>query len=540
MGPGQTVGIMLKNRPEFMIADLAVMCLGAAPFSIYATLPVPQIVPILENAGTHVVICEEVFLPLVLGSRKAGARLKEVIVLEGGGDGTLAWRDIEASGTTHTFDLEAHVNAVAPDDLAAIVYTSGTTGPAKGVEIPHKAAMAIAFTNGKFLRSQPDHRYLSWLPTAGMAERVVSHFQPIVLGGTVYFCDDPRAAAQVLPKARPNVFFAPPRFWEKIRDAILTQWAKLPDETRAGMDLALRMHAERVRLQQIGADLPLKLVEDCAKSDAEFFAPLRTQLGFGSKDVYACSGGAGAPRVLLEFFYTIGLPLDEAYGQTESAALGTRSPREKMKMGTVGIAQPGVEVKLAEDSEILIRSPAIMRGYRKDPIATSAAIDTEGWLHTGDIGTVDSEGYFRIVDRKKEMIINSFGKNMSPANIEAALTSAGPFISQAVVIGEGRNYNVALLTMDLLYLATWCEKHGFAGTDPGQLVTDSRLVAEVESEVARANEQLARVEQIKKFHIVGGEWIPGSPELTPTMKLKRRVINEKYLAEINAMYQSGD
>jgi long-subunit acyl-CoA synthetase (AMP-forming) len=244
-----------------------------------------------------------------------------------------------------------------------------------------------------------------------------------------------------------------------------------------------------------------------------------------------------APIPVLEFFHAIGLPLEEAYGLTESAGLGTRSPKGKNRIGTVGKAQPGVEVKLAEDGEILIRHPGVMRGYRKQPEATAAAKDADGWLHTGDVGAVDADGYFRIVDRKKDIIINSFGKNMSPANIEGALTSGARFISQAVVVGDGHNYNVALLTLDSTFVMRWAQEHRLPNSQDIDLLSrNPEIVAQVDSEVKRANEQLARVEQIKRFQIVGGEWLPGTDIVTATMKLKRRAILHRYEAEIEALY----
>jgi long-subunit acyl-CoA synthetase (AMP-forming) len=533
---GDTVALMLKNRPEFLVADVAVMCLGAAPFSIYATLPVGQIVEVLQNSDAKLVICERAFLPQILGARERWPNLEKVILFEGGGvPGTLDWTQVETSADG--FDLDAAVAAVRPDDLAGIVYTSGTTGPAKGVELTHAGIVTIARTNDLSLHFSPVHRYLSWLPTAGMSERIVSHYVPLIFGGTVAYCEDTQLAAAALSKVSPHIFFAPPRFWEKLKQAIEAKWAVMPEAERAELTQALESGFEKVHLEQDGKAVPLALAERCAAADREFFAPLRKVLGMGTDNFYPCSGGAAAPRSLLEFYSAIGLPLDEAYGQTESSALGTRNPRGQIRMGTVGKAQPGIEVILADDGEILIRSPAIMRGYRKQPEATAATKDAQGWLHTGDIGTIDADGYFRIVDRKKDMFINSFGKNMSPVNIESALTMAGPFISQAVAIGEGRNYNVALLTLNSEYVKAWAEKTGVANAgDIEFLAKEPSVRAEVEAQVKRANEQLARVEQIKKFHIIGGEWLPGNLEMTPTMKLKRRIVVNKYMAEIDAMY----
>lgn len=539
--PSDTVALMLKNRPEFMLADVAIMCLGAVPFSIYPTLPATQILPILNNADCRVVLCESDFVPLIEGAKSAGAHLDHVVVLEGGVDNCRDWMQLESDGAASDFDLESQIDNIAPDMLAALVYTSGTTGPAKGVELTHAGLLKVVQNNYQYLKFQPDYRYLSWLPTAGMAERISSHYMPLVGGGTVYYCNNPGEAASALPVARPHIFFAPPRFWEKLQAAVEAKWAKATQAEQGIIGRALQEQFERVRLQQAGLPVPDSLAQACIHSDAKWFAPIRELLGLDAPNVYVCSGGAGASRSLLEFYYAIGLPLDEVYGQTESCALGTRSPgRGQMRMGTVGKAQPGVEIRLAEDGEILIRSAGVMRGYREMPDATDSVLDSEGWLHTGDIGSMDADGYLRIIDRKKEMIINSFGKNMSPVNIEAALTMAGPFISQAVVVGDGRNYNVALLTVDPIHLQSWAEREGLSTGPIDTLFNHPALLAEVESQVQRANAQLARVEQIKKFRVVGSEWSHGSEELTPTMKFKRRVINTKYAAVIEAMYQSGE
>lgn len=533
---GDTVALMLKNRPEFLVADAAVMCLGAAPFSIYATSPVGQIVEALENSDARVILCEHAFLPQILEASVLWPNLENVIVLEGGTTaGTLDWAQVEAGAKG--FDLDAAVALVRPHDLAAIVYTSGTTGPAKGVELTHASIVTIARTNHLLLACAPTNRYLSWLPTAGMAERITTHYVPLIYGGTVSFCDDTRLVAQALPKVSPHVFFAPPRFWEKLMGAIEAQWAGLPESERAAVTQALAAAIEKVRLEQAGEPVPSALAARCDQAERDLFAPLRQRLGLGAENLYACSGGAAASKPLLEFFFALGLPLDEPYGQTESSALGTRSPRDQIRIGSVGKAQPGVEVMLAVDGEILIRSQATMRGYRKQTDATGATKDEQGWLHTGDLGTVDADGYFRIVGRKKDTIINSFGKNMSPVNIESALTMAGPFVCQAVVVGEARNYNVAVLTVDSEYVKTWAKRNGLSSPeDISALVRDPRVRVEVEREVKLANEKLARVEQIKKFHIAGGEWLPGSLEVTPTMKLKRRVIADQYASDIEALY----
>lgn len=534
---GDTVAILLKNRPEFLIADLAAMCLGAAPFSIYATLPVTQIVPQLQNADAKIAICEQDFLPQVMEAQQVYPNLEKVILLEGGGDEkTIDWSGL--FNEVNDFDLKSHIDQIEPNDLATIIYTSGTTGPAKGVELTHGGLVELVRTNNLFLDLFSGERFICWLPMAGMAERISSYYQGLICGGTIVFCDDPQKVIGLLPDVSPHIFFSPPRLWEKIKDVIEQRWKKLPEDEQTQIYHAISRNIERVDLEQSGLPVPRKLAKECAEYDQIWFKPLRNIMGFGADNIYVTSGGAAAPLELLKFFYAIGLPLDECYGQTESCALGTRNPRNAMRIGTVGKIQPGVEFKFGPDNEILLRSPAIMHRYRKMNDKTAEVKDAEGWLHTGDIGEMDSDGYMKIVDRKKDMIINSFGKNMSPVNIESVLSDAGPFIAQAVCIGDARRYNTAVLTLNSDYLKNWTAQHNIPHSDDfTELLNDPRLIAAVDAEVQRANKSLSRVEQIKKFILVGKEWLPGDDELTPTMKIKRKVIAEKYGDKIDALYE---
>jgi len=534
---GDTVAILMKNRPEFLVADLAAMCLGAAPFSLYATLPVKQIIPQLENADAKVIICEQVFLPQIIEAQQAYPNLTHIILLEGGGDSnTLDWSSMFID--VGDFNLKEQIAQIKATDLGTIIYTSGTTGPAKGVELTHSGLVELVRTNNLFLDLFSGERFICWLPLAGMAERVSSYYQGLMCGGTIAFCDDPQKVISLLPDVSPHIFFSPPRLWEKIKDVIEQRWIALREDEQAQIHHAIARNLERVELEQRGQKVPESLAKECAEYDKQWFKPLRDQIGLGADNIYITSGGAAASLDLLKFYHAIGLRLDECYGQTESCALGTRNPRDAMKIGTVGKPQTGVEFKLAPDNEILLRSPALMHQYRKQPDKTLEAKDSEGWLYTGDIGEMDTDGYVKIVGRKKDMIINSFGKNMSPVNIEAALTDAGSFIAQAVCIGDARRYNTAVLTLNSEYTLNWAKNHHIPHTDDfSSLIEDPRIYAEVEAEVNRGNESLSRVEQIKKFIIVGKEWLPGDDELTPTMKIKREIVAEKYADKIESMYE---
>jgi long-chain acyl-CoA synthetase len=280
--------------------------------------------------------------------------------------------------------------------------------------------------------------------------------------------------------------------------------------------------------------VPEELAAAVAQADERIFAPLRVQLGFDRVEAVNV-GAAPTPVEVLEFFHAIGIPVAELWGMSETCGAGCVNPPERIKIGTVGPPTEGIEVRLADDGELLVRGEVVMLGYRNLPDKTAEALDDEGWLHTGDIAEIDEDGYVRIVDRKKELIINAAGKNMSPANIEATVKSSSPLIGQAAVIGDGRPYNTALLVLDADFAPAWAAQRGIEG-DLAALADDERVRAAVQEGIDAANAKLSRVEQIKRFHIVRGDWLPGGDELTPTMKLKRKPIAEKYAAEIEAMY----
>jgi long-chain acyl-CoA synthetase len=281
--------------------------------------------------------------------------------------------------------------------------------------------------------------------------------------------------------------------------------------------------------------VPAELAEQVAQADAEIFAGLRAMLGLDQVEAINV-GAAPTPVEVLEFFHAIGLPLAELWGMSETCGAGSVNPAQKIKIGTVGPPAPGVEIKLADDGEVLVKSEVVMHGYRNLPEKTAEAFTDDGWLRTGDIGEFDEDGYLSIVDRKKELIISAAGKNMSPANIEATLKSSSPLIGQACVIGDRRQYNTALLVLDADFAPAWAAQQGIGSSTLEELARDERVRAAVQEGVERANEKLARVEQVKKFTIVEGDWLPGGDELTPTMKLKRKPIAEKYAAAIDAMY----
>ena len=381
-------------------------------------------------------------------------------------------------------------------------------------------ANLVAGINGfdQVIEFPDDGRVVSWLPMAHIAERACSHYLPMFVGFATTCCPDPRQVVAYLPEVRPSWFFAVPRIWEKLKAAIEAgiegeQDAEKKQATQWALDVGLR----KARGEEVPA-------EEFAKADELVLSKIRARLGLDAVESVNV-GAAPTPREVIEFFHAIGIPLAELWGMSETSGYGTCNPPDRIKIGTVGPPSPGAEIKLADDGEVLIRGSFVMTGYRNQPEKTRETLDEDGWLHTGDIGEFDDDGYLTLVDRKKELIINAAGKNMSPANIEAKLKASSPVIGQAIAIGDGRSYNVALLTLDPDVAPAFEQQHGH-----------DALLAEVERGVEAANDQLARVEQIKKFKLLDEEWQPGGEELTPTMKLKRKPINEKYSKEIEELY----
>ena len=531
---GDTVALMFSNRPEFHIADLAAVTLGATPFSIYATNSPEQIAYVVSDAEAKVALVEEALLPNFVRARADLPQLEHLIVLEGErGEGTMAWDDVE--GSDPDFDPEPHWKAVEPEDLLTLIYTSGTTGPPKGVQLVHRNLITATHSIRGMIDFPEGARVISWLPNAHIAERAAHHYIPIVFGLSVTTCHDPRQIAAYLPAVRPQWFFAVPRIWEKLKSGLEAMLAGLEGEAGEKAKAALDAAKQKVELEQAGQEVPEALAQAVAPAAEQKIAPLRGQLPLAQVQAVNV-GAAPTPREVLVFFHAIGVEVAELWGMSETCGAGTCNRPGQVKIGTVGPPSPGVEVKLAEDGELLMRSDVVMTGYRNLPEQTAEALDADGWLHTGDIAEIDEDGYVTLVDRKKELMISSAGKNMSPANIESELKGASPLIGQACCIGDARQYNTALIVLDADFAPAWAAKNGLSETSLEALADEPRMREAVQAGVDAANAKLARVEQIKKFTLVHGDWAPGGDELTPTMKLKRKPIGEKYAAEIEAMY----
>jgi long-subunit acyl-CoA synthetase (AMP-forming) len=536
---GDTIALMMVNRPEFHIADAAAMHVGATPFSIYNTYTSEQIAFLVEDAAPKIAVTEAEFLDRLLEVKQRDNALETIIVVDGDApEGGLTLEELEQKGDDD-FDFEGSWKSIQGDDVLTLIYTSGTTGNPKGVQITHKNIIETVRSYAKIIEFPDGGRIVSYLPMAHIAERNVSHYLPMAFGFEVTSVANPREVMAALAQVHPTWFFAVPRIWEKLKSGLESMLGKLEDEEQKKKILdALDLGLKRVDLIQSGKDVPPEIEDAWQQADKEMFGNLRAMIGLYQLE--ACNvGAAPTPPEVIKFFHAIGIPLAELWGMSETTGAGTTNPPDKIKIGTVGPAAPGVEIKLAdEDNEILIRGPIIMAGYRNNEEKTRETMTEDGWLMTGDIGEFDEDGYLKIVDRKKELIINAAGKNMSPANIESHLKSAGPLIGQAIAIGDGRPYNVALVTLDPDNLPGFLKENGIDGdpSDLDSLVENEGLLEELQKEVDKANEQMARVEQIKKFKVLPTEWEPGGDELTPTMKLKRKPIGEKYNDEIEALY----
>lgn len=532
---GDTVALMMSNRPEFNLCDTAAVHLGATPFSVYSTSSPEQITEILSNAEPRVTIAEPQFLSRIEAARERGAPTGEVVWVEGSADGAIGLDQLEQSGDPG-FDFDAAWRAVEPDDVLTLIYTSGTTGPPKGVELTHANMLAECYAVAAVVPIEAGTRITSFLPSAHIADRWSSHYNQMIFGVEITTVPNPRAIAAALPSVRPTLWGGVPRVLEKLKTALEAAIAADPDEQRRAAILkAIDVGLQKVRLEAAGEPVPGELAQAHEALDANVLSVLRERIGLDQVECLI-SGAAPLARDVQEFLLALGLPVAELYGMSECSCVATLCSPSESRVGYVGKPLPGVEVKVAPDGELLVRGEIVMRGYRGQPEKTAEALDPEGWLRTGDIGEIDDEGYVRVVDRKKELIINAAGKNMSPANIEGALKSASPLIGQADCIGDERPYNVALLVLDPDAAGAFAAANGLSDASVEAVAADERAQAAIAEAVERANERLSRVEQIKRYRILHEEWQPGGDELTPTMKLRRKPILEKYASVIEELY----
>jgi long-chain acyl-CoA synthetase len=540
---GDCVSVISLNRPEWHEADIAIMSIGAVTVPIYVTNSPPQLAYIAGHSGSKAIFVENAGqLDKVMKTRAELPDIRKVIIFDPDGvkldDFVMSWEQLLAAGFKYGSDnpkaYEEHADAVRPEDLATLVYTSGTTGPPKGAMLTHHNIVWTCGALNEVLTVTTEERKLSYLPLSHIAERVTGHFTHLYGGGETWFAQSIDTLREDLQACKPTIFFGVPRVWEKFYAGIMGLLEGLPEEQKIMAEQAVQLGLKRVEAEQAGSSLPDDLEAKYQEADAKLFALARAALGLNEAKALI-SGAAPINPEVLRFFHAIGLRVGEVYGQTEDNGPTSINPPDKIKIGTVGPAIPGVEVKIAEDGEVLVRGGNVGPGYYKNAEATSELIDAEGFMHSGDIGEFDADGYLRITDRKKDLIITAAGKNIAPQVIENMLKYS-PWVSQAVVVGDRRPYLVALITLDEEKVTGFAKQKSIPFTTFGELTRHPDITQLIDVAVGEVNSQLARVEQIKKFRILERDFQQDADEVTPTLKVRRRAINEKYADVIEELY----
>ena len=542
--PGDHVAIWAGNRAEWHTADAAVLLIRGCPVPVYQTLSAEQAQFVLHHSETRVAFVEnEAILARVLQQRDQLSHLERVVVMDGleqpSPDGfVVPWERALAAGeeslarNSDTIDRRAAETRM--DDVVTLIYTSGTTGPPKAVMLTNDNVAACAAGLEGVVEVGATDRVLSYLPLAHIAERMVSEFRSYKYGNATWFLDGLPNLGARLREVRPTHFFGVPRVWEKMAAQIRKQIEASSPPKRVLAHWALRTGRHVSDLKERGEPVPQRLQRRLDRADRLVLSKLRSAVGFDDVRILA-SGAAPIDPEVLRFFRSMGLEICEVYGQSENTGATTINRPGRTRIGTVGEPYPGTEVRIAEDGEILVRGAVVFPGYLKDREATEAAL-VDGWLQTGDVGEFDSDGYLRITDRKKDLIITAGGKNISPANIENALASH-PLVGNAVAVGDRRPYMTALLVLDPDEAAVIATKRGWP-RDPAALASSPAVNAELQAHVDSVNSRLSHVEQVKRFVILPGVFTPGE-ELTPTLKVRRSVVAEKYAKEIDRLYE-GD
>jgi long-chain acyl-CoA synthetase len=536
--PGSTVSILGFNRPEWVIFDLACMCIGGAPAGIYTTSSPSEVGYVIRHARSPVVLVEnEAQYKKVAAERASLPDLRWIVTMRGvrvDDPTVIPWDELDGRGEGISDEaFFARVHALQPGGLATLIYTSGTTGPPKGVMLSHHnlAWSAKAAYEIRPHGTGPD-RGLSYLPLSHIAEQMFSIHGPLTSGAAVYFAESIEKVPDNLKEVRPTIFFGVPRIWEKLHAGISGKLAEATGAKQKIAAWAMSVGCQVSEHRMAGKPLPPILEAQHRVADRLFFSKVKGAIGLDC--AHTCvSGAAPVAKEVLELLASLDLLVQEVYGQSEDTGPTSYNRPGKVKLGTVGPVFPGVDVKIAEDGEILVRGPNVFMGYYRDPEATSEVL-VDGWLHSGDLGAFDCDGFLTITGRKKEIIITAGGKNIAPKNIESALRNH-PLVGEAVVIGDRRKFLTTLVTLDPEAVGRFRKERGLGGEAPDH--TRPEIVAEVQRAVDAANADLARVQQVKKFHILPKPFGIDTGELTPTLKVKRRVIGEKYGAEIEAMYR---
>jgi long-chain acyl-CoA synthetase len=543
--PGERVALMLPNRVEHVLADFGVVHAGGVPVTFYATLAPDQVAYVATDCDARIAVLDGAaelarWQPVL--DELPG--LQKVIVRDPAacpaGEKYLSWPDFLALGSERLAaaaqEVTGRIAAIRPQDPATLLYTSGTTGNPKGVVITHASILYELITASESGNARPHVRWVSYLTLAHIAERMFTLYLAVYNGGHTYFCHNAATdLVATIGEVKPTAFFGVPRVWEKIQAGLQALLAAEQDEgKRAAVAAAMDTGLRYVQSCQYGQSTPDELAAEFARAEQSVLRPIRSLLGLADAEI-AVSAAAPLPPEVGTFFAGLGMKILDVYGMTETTGAFTTNTLSAFKLGTVGQAVAGIEVKIAEDGEILARGPLNTPGYLNMPDRTTELIDADGWLHTGDIGSMDADGFVSVVDRKKELIITSGGENISPAAVENLLVSH-PLIGQALAYGDQRPYVVALLTLDGEVAPAWARARGIEASSLAQLAEDPVIIAAVADAVAAANRRLARVQQVKEWRLLPVEWTAETEELTPTLKLKRRIVHGKYADVIDALY----
>lgn len=534
---GDAPTIIGFNAASWSIAHLAGMMLGGKPAGIYTTNSPVELKYVVEHAESPILFIEnkEQWDKLVQ-VRDELPLLKTVVLFRGHpkipGADALTWDEFMALGEmSYQDELLRRLQAIEPETVATLIYTSGTTGPPKGVMITHKNLRATAQIASQLVSATPEDKVLSYLPLSHIAEQVFSIHGPSFLGFKTYFATSLADLPENLKEVQPTILFGVPRVWEKLYDGVSAKLATATGVKKKLADWALGVGAKSAPYRMEGKVPPGLLGVQFRLADKLIFSKVKEALGLAENRV-AISGAAPIVPEVIDFFLSIDIVIQEVYGQSEDTGPTCFNLIGSMKRGTVGRPVPGLRLKTAPDGEIMIKGDNVFPGYFKNEAATKEALTEDGWLYTGDIGVVDQDGFVTITGRKKEILITAGGKNIAPANMEAAL-KRHPFINEAVLIGDARRYLTALLTIEPERLEEWCKENN---ASPKDAHTDPRLIALIQQHVDEINEEFATVEQLKKFSILPKNFSVEDGQLTPSLKVKRRVIYERYAEEIEQMY----